>query len=337
MAQKNNISKIIIHSVLIIALSYFSQYSYTMYIVALFAMPAIISLFICNYGISKAIYANISAFVFCVIIAMTRNDTSIPITALLLLFALIPGIIIGICFTKKYSFTDLMIINTAFDCIVLLFMLILAKFLYNASISSEIQSIFSETFSDQILIIKSVYPAYAEQIDAMEHEIFNAIYIALPGMIPFAAALASITLYIVRYAICKSVIKRCLVENNIFSDGFDTFRPGIVTNIALAVAIFGIVVATSMKWFMIFANIILIILALYFVTFVSIVEFRLKEHMHNTAKRVFTIITIFVISILISIFMPIINFVYIFILIGILDSFFDFRKLSEKKGEINEK
>jgi len=100
MNQADNTSKIIVKSMLIIALAYFSQYNFFMCIVAAFLMPAIISSFICNYGLLKAIYTSVSAIVFCIIITLTKKENDIFFNVFLLLCILTPGILIGICFEK---------------------------------------------------------------------------------------------------------------------------------------------------------------------------------------------------------------------------------------------
>ena len=336
MNQADNTSKIIVKSMLIIALAYFSQYNFFMCIVAVFLMPAIISSFICNYGLLKAIYTSVSAIIFCILITLTKKENVIFFNAFLLLCILTPGILIGICFEKKRSFSDTLVLNSAFDCFMFFLVLIVVKFVYNTSIADEIQGFFTDTFSDQIMLIKSLYPSYSEHIDEIEHQIFNTIYVALPGIVPFVVAASSIAIFAIKYAICKSACASLMIKKNIFADGFDTFHISVVTDVVLALALIGLFTSTSMKWLMICINIILIILVLAFITFVAIIDFKLKERFHNTSKRIFTLAGIFLLSIAISLFMPVVNFVYVFILFGILDSFFDFRKLACKKGEINE-
>ena len=89
MVQANNMSKIITKSMFIIALAYFSQYSFIMCIAALFLLPAIVSSFVCSHGVSKAVYTSISAVVFCVFIALTRSETDIIANVIVLLFNMI--------------------------------------------------------------------------------------------------------------------------------------------------------------------------------------------------------------------------------------------------------
>ena len=78
-------------------------------------------------------------------------------------------------------------------------------------------------------------------------------------------------------------------------------------------------------------------LFLYYSVGISIIEFKLKEKNIVPIARVLIIVVTLIITIIFGLILPVVNLIYVFIFVGILDSIFDFRKLKNNKDDEDEK
>ena len=219
----------------------------------------------------------------------------------------------------------------AVDFLLLTVSVFVCKFIFEFNIASELREIFLNNFNDNLSILKSLSPEAAEQLKNSEHQIFNTLYVLVPGILPFVFSLVFIFTFLLQYAMSKIVCTGYFVRSSHFQDGFESFKPGIVTNIVLAFMIMTILFETSNNMVMICLNIAIIILMLYYITTISYIEFKFKQRGYYAGKRFGLIAAIVAISVVSSLFLPVINMIYIFVFFGFLDSIFDFRKLNVKK------
>lgn len=331
MSEKNNTFNLIINGVIILILTVLAHNNGIAYIAALFVIPALISRLLCVHGVLAAVLTATAALVFQFVSAITTGNENFLFNSCLSLAVVLPGFVIGYCFKNKKPFSDMLVISAGIDFIFLLAALLAMKYFANINLTSEIRSVFSDTFTEYFEIIASVYPEAGLQFAQMENELYNTLYIAVPGLLPFSVFAVSVLMFLIKYAVSKNLCASYLVESGNFISGFDTFSLGLVTSIAFAFFVVCFIMSTSNMWLMIFLNAVLFVLLLYIIVTISIVDFKLKERIRSPFKRYCALFSMAVLSIIITAFIPIINPIYVFIIIGVLDSFVDFRKLRTKK------
>ncbi len=330
MSKKSTATFQIISAVFMILSVFLSRYSGLMFFVSFFINSALISYIICQFPVLNTLCILLSSVVFFGVTSFINHTASLSdIFILGLLF--VPGCVLGISFKTKQTFKDTFIIAMTVDFLILTVSVFVCKFVFEFDITSELRAVFLDNFSDNLSILKSLSPDIAVQLKNSEHQIFNTLYILVPGILPFAFSVIFVFAFLLQYAISKMVCMGYLVRCSHFQDGFDSFRPGIVTNIVLAFMIMTILFETSNNIVMICLNIALIILMLYFITTLSYIDFKFKQRGYYAGRRFGLIAAICVISVVSSLFLPIINMIYIFVFFGFLDSIFDFRKLNIKK------
>ncbi len=336
MSKQKNTANIIINTLSLIVLTTLSMYYIPVCIVSLFLIPALISRMICNWGLPKSILAGLTAIIFCIVYSLTGTMgleyTSI-ISSMLFLF---PGYIIGISYRKSLKFAETLSASVALDFIVSAALIAYCKYGLGVNLTEQLRGNMTDFLFSQIDIIASLYPDTASQLADTEGQIFSTMYVVTPGLIPFCIFVSSIIMFLPRYMLSKSFCNKYLIENSKFSGGFDTFSAGIVTFVAYLICIAGITLSTSNLWFMVFFSAFLCISCIYILVALSIIDFKLKAKTYSAQKRYLLLFLIMILFILLCVVMPVINPIYIFLLIGITDTFFDIRKLKPKKGEFHE-
>lgn len=330
MSVRNNGTNIFITALFILISAFMSKYSMLIFMISFFLVCALNSYSVCNYGADKTVYINVSAVIFYVV-ASFFNKTLIITDIAQLCVILLPGIITGACFKKKLAFKDTMIAVLGFYFLVLLGVLCVCKYKFNMDITGQLRDVTTRNFTDQLSVIRSLYPDFSSYITSMEYQIFNTLYVLLPGIIPFATGLVLVFAFLLQYALSKMACTRYLIHEASFQDGFDTFKLGLVTNIAFALFVVTILFEKSAMVVMICVNAALFILLLYFVSALSFIEYKFKARAFYPGKRLALTALILIVSLITSTIVPIVNFIYIFIFFGFLDSIFDFRKLNAKK------
>jgi len=302
------------------------------YLIMFVLVPVFVGYVLCTNSARDFIFVFISAILFPVIMKLSHGFSVVPsiISTTLLL---IPGVILGFSIKSKKDFKYTFVIHMIYDFSLLLIALGIIRFGYNINITEVIRDTISETFNLNIGIIRSLYPQAISVFENNEHQIFEAIYIGLPGYIPFFASIIFMFIFLLRYALCKVFFIRYLITNEVFSGGFDTFKNDVVTNCFALIMLFLSYVSETPVFAMLCLNAFFIVVLLYFIGGISVLEHKLKDKIHHPGKRLAAIIGIFVLLLIFGIFLPVVNFVYIFVFLGFADSLFDFRKLNAKKGD----
>ncbi len=336
MSVKNTGTRVFFITVLIVLSVFASKYSPLLFILSLFLVPALNSYITCSSTLSAVVYTNTAAIIFGVVSSWISGAFSF-FDLLSYLYLIIPGMIIGLSFKNKQSFKNIMVYSIAFDFLMLIVILAVVKFGFNFNLTKEIQNTIVALYDEYLDIFKSLSPISAKELNDVRHALFEVMYIGIPGTVPFVASVMFMFTFLLRYAICKITCMKQLVNSGNFADGFDTFRLGIVTNISMLIFLFFSFFGDSRLFSLMCANCVLFILMLYFVGALSFIEYRLKSGICYPIRRFAILIVIMAATLILTLQAPIVNFLYIFILIGITDSLFDFRKLKNKKGEANEK
>ncbi len=333
--QKNTVN-IIMNTLSLLVLTILSMYYIPVYIVSVFLIPALVSKMICNNGLAASIFAGLSVIIFCTIYSLTGTMGFEYANIISTMLFLIPGYIIGIGFKKSFRFADTLTASVSLDFIVSAALIAYCKYGLSINLTEQLRNNMTDFLFNQIDLIASLYPDAASQLADTESQIFSTMYVVTPGLIPFCIFVLSIIMFLPRYMLSKSFCNRFLIENCKFSGGFDTFSTGIVTFIAFLICIAGITLSSSNLWFMVFFTCFLCISCIYIIVALSIIDFKLKAKTYSAQKRYLLLFLIMILFIILCVVMPVINPVYIFLFIGITDTFFDIRKLKPKKGEFHE-
>lgn len=310
--------------------AFISKYNTLILLASIFFISTLVSYSICNFSLIKAVCMSGCAVIFYTVTSFVKHSLA-PNDAITLCMLFLPGLVIGISFRAKLSFRDTFFLAVVIDSLILIGLFAVSKYFYKLDITAQIRNTFLADFDDKLNLLKSLSPEVFEQIKSNEHQIFNALYILMPGLIPFASALFFVFFFLVQYGISKLACMEYIIRSNSFNDGFDTFRPGIVTNITMILMFITIMYETSQKVVMVCINLALFIMMMYFITTLSFIEHKLKQRGLYPGKRFGIMIAVIVLTIVFSVIVPVVNFVFIFVFFGFLDSLFDFRKLKIKK------
>lgn len=330
MLKKNTGIFQILITLLLILCTFISRYNVLVHFVSIFFISAAVSYCICNFSFLKTLYMSGCAIIFYVV-ASFANRSFVPADAITLSVLFLPGFALGLSFKAKFSFRDTFFIVLLIYALILIASLAISKLVYGINITAQIRDIFLGDFDDNINILTSISPEAFEQLKTNEHQIFNALYIFMPGLIPFIFGVVFVITSLIQYGISKMLCMKYLIQSCAFKDGFDCFRPGIVTNITLVLMIITVMYETSQNAAMICINAVLIILLIYFVTTLSLIEHKLKQHGLYPGKRFAILAAVVVLALIFSLVVPVVNFIFIFVFLGFLDSLLDFRKLKIKK------
>ena len=317
-------------SLAITATTLVALYSNAIFMIMFFVCCVINANSVCKNGFLKTVIINFCTTVFCAVGCIISPHMSLH-DMLILPLIIIPGITMGFSFTKKCAFKDILVYQIAFYFLFFIAILAGLRFFYDFDMTKELREITVTGFGEQIGILKNFSSDFNINYEDVESQIFNMLYVVLPGTIPFGVFLISIAAFLIQYAFCRGFCAKYFIKTSTFLDGFDTFKVGIPTNVVFVLSLITAFLDSSMFIVMISINIAMIILVLYLVETLSLIEHKLKVLGQNAIKRKIIIFIIMITSLVFSTLLPIINVFYIFIILGITDSIFDFRKLNAKK------
>lgn len=330
MASKTKSVNPYLLTVVMIILTMFSAHSLLFFSLSIFIVPVLISYIICNHCLRHAIYTAVSSTIFYMTTAVVTKICA-PEDIFKIAFLMLPGFSIGLCFTKQGGFRETMFFSVFADSVVFLVLLAVSKYLLKFNLTQEIRDAIVFVFDAQSEILKNIAPDIGEIFSQYGFEIFNIMYLMLPGLVPFSILTIFIIIALVRYAFAKIVCAEFFVRTSKFTDGFDTFRVGLVTNIVLIISGVVMLSTSSAKLSIACTNIVLVVFLLYFVTAISNIEYKLKYKIRYPSTRFLVITFIIICAILLTTMFPVANFFYIFVFFGFMDSLFDFRRLNINK------
>lgn len=331
MSQQNKTSNLIISTVILMLITLVSQVNIVASLAGIFIIPAVVAFVFCNYGILKSVFSTMAVLVFCAINICIGYIDAFPILIVFAFVSVILGYVIGISFSKGYNFSYTLTVSVAIDFIILIIAVAYCRCILKLDITQEIQNTVSENFFANFDVIKSLLSQTDIHIDEYEEQLFNTLYITLPGLLPFVSFLVSIFVFMIRYFVSKALCRKYLITAEKFTVGFDIFSPGRGTLIFLGVCALGITLSTTNKWMMIFFCSALCVLTLYMLSAFAVIDFKLKEFVSSTAKRVIIMVLICFVLVILSTVLPVLNPFYILAFLGLTDTIFDYRKIRSKK------
>ena len=299
MSVKNTGARCFFMTILIVLSVFASKYGSLLFVVSLFLVPALNSYIICKYSLVTAVYTNIAAIIFGIVSSWISGTFSY-FDSITYLHIIIPGMIIGLSFKNKKSFKDIMTYSLAFDFLMLIVILAIVKFGFSFNLTKEIQNTIVALYDEYLDIFKSLYPTSAKELDNVRHTLFEAMYVGIPGIVPFVASVLFAFTFLLRYAICKITCMKQLITSGNFADGFDTFRLGIVTNISMLIFLFFSFFGDSRIFSLMCANCVLFILMMYFVGALSFIEYKLKATIFYPIRRFAILVAILVVTFILT-------------------------------------
>jgi hypothetical protein len=276
--------------------------------------------------ITVAIFNFITSFVS---FSIKTSLINLMITAILI----VPGVICAYLFKTKKSFLSILSYTCLFDFLLLIAVLAYEKYCLEINFYTLIKDETISTYDTILPLIKSLNQDVSQALEQNEKEVYNIMLKVVPSLTPFFISAFIIFGNLIKYSFCKMKCNSYLIRETKFIDGFDTLRMNAKSNICLAVCILVLLLSTSENTMMIFTNTALCILTIYYVAGLSLIEFKFKQKSVRQGLRLIYILLIVIASLILSLFLPVINLIYIIIFVAFLDSIFDFRKLKTKKGE----
>ena len=333
MNSRKSLLELCAYTIISLVIMFVSFNSSLVYIVALFAIPALISYVFCISGKYEFVFSVSAILLFNIVASVISFGLETAfINFVLSIMLIVPGIIAGYCFKNKLSFSHILFGTTVFDGVVLIAILAYSKYALGINFYSDIREEVLLAFENALPVIKSLSKDMYNIFEQNEKEIFFVSYKIIPSLFPFFIALVIIILNLAKYVVCRMFCNSYLIQNSLFINGFDTFAMNGISNISLIIFVLVVFGATSDNITMVFVNALLTLLLLYFVAGVAFLEFKLKQKSVKYLLRALYILLIFAATVILSVFIPVINLFYIMIFVAFLDSIFDFRKLKCKKG-----
>ncbi len=334
MSEKKRLCELCIYMAFVLILTFLSINSTLVYILALFLVPALVSYLCCISNRFEALLAIAAVIIFSFVTSFVSFSIQTALINLIITTMLIiPGLICAYSFKAKKSFASILFFTCLFDFVLLILALAYSKYYLEINFYTLIREEIILTYEQTLPLIKSLNKDVSYVFEQNEKEIFRLMVKFIPSLTPFFLSTFIIFGNLIKYAFCKISCNSYLIRETMFIDGFDTLRMNAKSNISLAVCILGLVLSTSDNTMMILTNTALSILAVYFVSGLSFIEFKLKQKSVRQGLRLIYMLLIVIVSLILSVFIPVINLIYIIIFVAFLDSLFDFRKLKIKKGE----
>lgn len=325
-----------IYGVIVLIGTFLALHNTLFYLAFIFVVPMLLSVITYAYGFTESLMTCVCAAIFSALTSFLSNPPDVVPGVINTLTLCIPGIIIGYCFKIKSSYKDIVISTSIYDFILLLTMLAIVKYANKINITDTVHETMFSIYYSQIDIIKSLNTDFAKTIEQNEETILSALYVCIPGLFPFVATVIIVLANTLKFGLCKMSCSAMMMKKENFSDGFDVFKTSVVSVIAFALFAATVLIAESMTAFMIGANAMLVVLFLYYLRGISVTEFKMKQKFVPPVPRLLALTGILIVSLLSATIFPVINIIYVFIFIGVLDAFFDFRKISYNKDEANE-
>lgn len=335
--MENKLSNYALYLTALIVCTFLSMYSATFSLICLFVVPMCVSYSIYTYNISTAVYPIVTSIVFNLICSFLMPTLTLEYASFTLVTLLVPGIIIGFCFKKKFNFNSTMLACLGFECILLLASFAVVKYVYKINITQTLRENLYFFYYEQVGTLTKLNPEFSQIVDTYQSEIITAIHTIIPGIIPFVAIVLIVIETALKYCLCKIFNTKLMISDSNFSDGFDKFNLPSLTGIVTLICVCISLLSDSNNTIMFATNVIMINLFLYYSVGISIIEFKLKEKNIVPIARVLIIVVTLIITIIFGLILPVVNLIYVFIFVGILDSIFDFRKLKNNKDDEDEK
>lgn len=331
---KHDIKLLILAAVAII-LSNITVYGTIYGCIAAPTAAVIISYLTYTYGICGGILTGVTAAIFNVIV-FTVNK-AFDITLLFsCFFAVLPGIVCGVCMSKKAKIRN-SLIATAFSVLVFpVIYLAYVKYIGKFNIAEFFNSTLTEAMNSYFDMLKTIYPEVFKSISGKENEIFSLLGIYIPGLIPCFLALFSLIYAAIVYHFGIAASRRTMIKNSDFIQGLDCFAMPRYTAIYLLISMIFVFLDADNITYMMFLNAVIIIFMLYSFEGISFVDYKLKQKNYSFFIRLVLIIGILFVLTVISTFMPFLNVIFVLSFIGMTDSAQDLRKCGFNKGEFHE-
>lgn len=292
---------------------------------ALVIVPALLAKISYKFSFVEYLYTSLAMILFNVITNYVFHNRIIFVVGFSLIVS-IGGYLIFYGLNNKYSASKIILMLIVADMILILALLAYVKYGLNVNITSGMRSILSEFYMNFTKVLKLYNPEIFATFEENPYESFNVFYNFIPGIIPSVIIIFSSILAIVKYVIAKILCRNTMIQGLNFSDGLDKIRVSAVVNI---VALFTFVISmTSTGFFaMIALNVFYVTLAFYILAALSVLNFKLKSKIASQLKRLLLIALALGASVFASMSLPVVNVFLIAVIVGFLDSVFDFRKL----------
>ncbi len=331
---KSDIKKLILAAVAIL-LSNISVYGTIYGCIAAPASAVIISYLTYTCGIGGGVLSGAAAVVFNSVV-FAANKAFDPSVLFGCFFAVVPGIVCGICMSKKAKIRS-GLIATAFSVIIFpIIYLAYVKYVGKFNVAEFFNNTLIETMNKYFALLKSIYPEAVKGFDGKENEILSLLGIYIPGLLPCFLALFSLIYAAIIYHLGLTASRRSMISNSEFIQGLDCFAMPRYTVIYLLISMIFIFLDTDNITYMMFLNAVVIIFMLYSFEGISFIDYKLKQKNHSFFIRLVLIIGILFALTVISTFMPFLNVVFVLSFIGMTDSAQDLRKCGFNKGEFHE-
>ncbi len=334
--SRRNIDSAYIYIIIATIAAFFGMYFSLLYPLALVLVPVFISYVFVDKGVWETIFTSLAIVIFSFICFAIVKITNLGVVCVCAMIYIIPGIILGILYTRKSSFKSTLIWLIAFYYLVILLSFAYINYALKLNISNELRVYLTNNFNMFWDLIGIYKPEITNALVTEKYALYNTFYSIIPGLLPFGLTLIFIIISMLQYALGKRISSRVIIRNEYFADGFDTFKLSGVSNIAFIISILVFLADFNNITTMIFMNITAIITMLYTLEAISLLYYKIKQNTPSYSKRIGVTLVIIIGIAASSVFIPITNVILITSLIGFADSIFDFRKISINKDEYYE-
>ena len=333
MTLKKSIDLHYLYPVLAIIIS-FLGFNYGVFaLISFLFVPAVISVMMYRYSIWDGLYTILAIVIFTLLNTCLYNQQAIIMSFAYSLFIAVSGIMLGICFVKKFSFKRALIVLTGFYTVCSAVVFAALKYIFDINITEIFRAFFVEAYSLFFETLQMYNPQLSSAISIPEYDLFNIFYSVMPGLVPYFTIAVSIFTSLVQYTISKSTLTSALIDNSDFFDGFEKFKLSVVSAVFFLLTFLLNTSGIDNMLSMINLNVFLSIATLYIIEAISLIYFSLKKSVISRALRILMVVGIVIFSFVISSLFPIINIVYLFIFVGLSDSIFNYRKLGDNQNE----
>lgn len=336
MVKTNSIYKNIIICFFVLLFSHIALYNTPLKLLVFLLIPPVISYMVYKNGMIVTAMMCVSSLIFNVVTAVYLPSISGYVAVFNTFFLFTPGFVCGVLILKKVKVLDILLAVAISVIIFPLIILAYTKYAFNYNFAKEISDIIMVDFARQFNMLKILYPEISQFMSGNENELFSAMAIYIPGLIPCFAIIISTLYALVIFGFSKSLLKRNMINDLFFIDGLDCIYVPRKVTIALLISLVLMFFETDSVTAMVAINVFLVTLIFYVLHGLSLIEYSLKQKNLNSVVRFISLSGIIILLMLASAFMPILNPLFALAFLGMTDSSSDFRKLYTNKDEINE-
>lgn len=335
--QKNNVCKSLIYSFFVLICVQLFVYNTSLSpFIALF-IPPFAAYITYRFGIASGVLLSVFSILANAVTAIFgAYGADVTYSVLSALFLTFPCVLCAVLFVKRARITDVFVSITLIYCVIPVIYIAYVKYFGGINLSEKISDSVIRIFSSQLDIVRSVYPELTEILDFEDTQILSAMQLYIPGLIPSVMVIICGFAALLHIYIARMFCRRTMILNTAFSEGPDS----IYFPRYNAIALFAFVLLTSFaigtKANVILLNLIIIIVAAYIIQGLSLFDYMVKQKNTSEFVRIFAVIAAVIATTLISAFVPLFNTISVFTLLGISDSFADYRKLCVNEGESDE-